>query len=69
MKFEIRAEVALLSRNIRIMGADPGTIESVPYQGEAYGARTLVGVYGYMDLANNEFKAHVGKCDDESVMI
>ena len=55
MSYEIKAEVGLLSRNIRIIGADYSDMFS-----ESFGARVIVGMQTEID-ENGEPKPHVGE--------
>lgn len=55
MPYAIKAEVGLLSRNIRIIGADYNDMFS-----ESFGARVIVGTQ--MELGDNgDLIRHVGK--------
>ena len=55
VSYEIKAEVGLLSRNIRIIGADYSDMFS-----ESFGARVIVGMQTELD-ENGEPKPHVGE--------
>ena len=56
MSYKIRAEVGLLSRNIRIIGADYNDMFS-----ESFGARIIVGIQTEID-DNGMPRPHVGEC-------
>ena len=53
--YEIKAEVGLLSRNIRIIGADYSDMFS-----ESFGARVIIGMQTELD-DNGDPKPHVGE--------
>ena len=55
VSYEIKAEVGLLSRNIRIIGADYSDMFS-----ESFGARVIVGMQTELD-ENGDPKPHVGE--------
>ena len=55
MSYEIKAEVGLLSRNIRIIGADYNDMFS-----ESFGARVIVGMQTELD-EKGELKPHIGR--------
>ena len=61
MSYEIKAEVGLLSRNIRIIGADYNDMFS-----ESFGARVIVGMQTELD-ENGDPKPHVGEYHKEFV--
>ena len=55
MSYEIKAEVGLLSRNIRIIGADYSDMFS-----ESFGARVIVGIQTELDDTGAP-KPYIGK--------
>ena len=59
MSYAIKAEVGLLSRNIRIIGADYSDMFS-----ESFGARVIVGMQTELD-ENGDPKPHVGEYHKE----
>ena len=54
VSYEIKAEVGLLSRNIRIIGADYSDMFN-----ESFGARVIVGIQTELD--NGAPKPYIGK--------
>ena len=59
LSYEIKAEVGLLSRNIRIIGADYSDMFS-----ESFGARVIVGIQTELS-ENGDPIPHIGKYSKE----